>query len=97
MSEAKQAIAEILRRTFGADEIQAGGVSDRILESIDPDRLRPMLSMKQVILKLSLSRATIGRMVQDGRFPKPVALTPGRVGWFEDDVTAWQKTLKVVV
>lgn len=38
---------------------------------------------------LGVSRRTIERMVREGKFPKPVQLTPNRVGWEDVTVTQW--------
>ena len=42
-----------------------------------------------------LSRTTIWRRIRDGEFPKSVKLGArgGSVGWLEDEVLHWQKTL----
>lgn len=38
-----------------------------------------------------LSRSTAWRLQRAGAFPKSVALSPGRVGWWESELTAWKK------
>ncbi len=53
-----------------------------------------MLRDKQVRERTGLSRTTRWRMVKAGRFPAPVELTPGLVGWREADIVAWLAKLK---
>lgn len=36
-----------------------------------------------------LSRRQRMRMVPEGKFPAPVKLTPGRIGWVESEVLDW--------
>jgi prophage regulatory protein len=48
-----------------------------------------ILSIKTVCELTSLSRATVWRESQAGRFPCPVQLTPGRVGWLATSVSTW--------
>jgi prophage regulatory protein len=36
-----------------------------------------------------LSRSTIYDFVSQGRFPKPVQISPRVVGWIEEEVLAW--------
>ena len=36
-----------------------------------------------------LSRSTLLRLVRDGRFPKPVRLSPNAVGWRLSDLAQW--------
>jgi predicted DNA-binding transcriptional regulator AlpA len=50
-----------------------------------------ILTCRQVRQLTSLSRATIYRAQQAGRFPTPVRLIPSgsRVGWKEAEVRAW--------
>jgi predicted DNA-binding transcriptional regulator AlpA len=56
-------------------------------------KLRPMLSMKQVLNIVPVSRTTLWRMITDGKFPKSRTLSDGRVAWFEDEIIAWQTAL----
>lgn len=35
------------------------------------------------------SKATNWRMRKRGDFPEPVRISPGRIGWYEDDIDAW--------
>jgi len=37
-----------------------------------------------------IGRTTAWRMVRAGELPKPVHLTPGRIGWRHSDIAAWQ-------
>ena len=39
--------------------------------------------------RVPLDRTTIWRMARDGRFPKPIQLTPARIGWRWSSVLAW--------
>lgn len=50
-----------------------------------------MLSIKAVCLRTGLSRSTVLRLVAAGIFPAPVRLSPGRIGFFDDEVEAWQR------
>ncbi len=49
------------------------------------------LSLDDVCARLSVSRATLWRMTRRGEFPKPVQLSPGRVGVPADELDTWQK------
>ena len=37
-----------------------------------------------------LPRSTLYELMSRGAFPKPVPISPGRVGWIESEVRAWQ-------
>jgi predicted DNA-binding transcriptional regulator AlpA len=37
-----------------------------------------------------LSRTTVWRMVRAGALPKPIHLSPGRIGWRHSDIANWQ-------
>ncbi|WP_074973270.1 helix-turn-helix transcriptional regulator [Metapseudomonas otitidis] len=43
----------------------------------------------EVIEATSLARSTLRREVKAGRFPSPVQITPGRVGWRQSEVNRW--------
>ena len=47
------------------------------------------LTPKQVCQKIALSRATLDRMVAQGRFPKPLKLTERRMAYEAQAVEAW--------
>ncbi len=50
------------------------------------------LSLGDVCERLSVSRATLWRMTRRGDFPKPVQLSPGRVGVPVDEFDNWQRS-----
>ena len=37
-----------------------------------------------------IGRSTAWRMIRAGKLPAPIPLSPGRVGWREADIRAWQ-------
>ncbi|HCI2701874.1 AlpA family transcriptional regulator [Pseudomonas aeruginosa] len=43
----------------------------------------------QVLEFTTLSHATLWREVKAGRFPKPIRLSPGRVGWKASEIARW--------
>lgn len=48
------------------------------------------LPWKVVAKRTSLSRTTAWRMQRRDDFPRPYAISPGRVGYREDEVDAWR-------
>lgn len=59
--------------------LETGGPGDRILHWAE---------VKQMT---GLSRSTTWRMQRTGAFPRSIALSPGRVGWWESELAAWRK------
>ena len=55
-----------------------------------------MLKIKQVSEMTSLAPASIRRMYQAGKFPKPMQLSVGRYAWHDSDVKEWIDKLEVV-
>ena len=45
-----------------------------------------MLKRKEVLKIVSISHATVYRLMKDGRFPKQRPLSKSRVGWLEEDI-----------
>jgi prophage regulatory protein len=39
--------------------------------------------------KLGLSRSTIYRLVDSGKFPAPIKLSPQTIAWVESEVETW--------
>ena len=50
------------------------------------DRLLRLPAVKE---KTGLSRTTLYRWVQEGRFPRPVSLGPNTVAWRESELDRW--------
>lgn len=60
------------------EPVETGGREDRLLPW---DRVRDVAG---------ISRTTAWRMQQTGDFPTPVPVSPGRVAWWESELTAWK-------
>lgn len=64
-----------------------------------PDAFHPdaagdrLLAWRQVRDLTGISRTTAWRLQNAGTFPKPVHISPGRVGWRESEVAAWTARL----
>ena len=52
-----------------------------------------MLRIGEVVRLTGISGSTMNRMVLDGRFPKPMRLSPRRIGWPAREVKAWKRQL----
>jgi len=50
---------------------------------------KTILRRPQVESKVGLGRSAIYRLIQLGRFPKPVKLTEKSVGWIESEIDQW--------
>jgi predicted DNA-binding transcriptional regulator AlpA len=55
--------------------------------------IRQMISIKDVLKRIPMSRSTLERKVKEGTFPKMYSIAPMRVGFFLDDVLKWQADL----
>ena len=54
-----------------------------------PDISHRILRKKAVSERTGLPHATIYRYMDLGKFPKPIELGPGTVGWLECEIDAW--------
>lgn len=48
-----------------------------------------ILRLDSVLTRTGLSRSSIYNQINQGIFPKPVALGPRAVGWRESDINDW--------
>jgi predicted DNA-binding transcriptional regulator AlpA len=55
---------------------------------------RKMISCKDVLKTVPVSRSTLARMIEDGRFPRAAPLARGRKAWFLDEIIEWQKRIE---
>jgi prophage regulatory protein len=51
---------------------------------------RRLLKFTDLIeLGISFSREHIRRLEYEGKFPKRIRLSPQKIAWFEDEISAW--------
>ncbi len=48
-----------------------------------------ILTKHEVVDRTSLSSSTIWRRMKAGDFPMSVQLTPGKIGWHEEEIEQW--------
>jgi len=53
-----------------------------------------VIRLKEVLKMTSLSRSTVRRLEEAGRFPARLALSAGVIGWLEGDVIDWLRQRK---
>ena len=64
-------------------------LNGRVVESGGPeDRLLPWGRVQDMA---GISRTTAWRLQRNGAFPTPVPVSPGRVAWWESELTAWKQ------
>lgn len=59
-----------------------------------PTRER-LLAWPAVRERVGISRTTAWRLQKTGDFPLPVVISPGRVGWREEDIHHWLGSLAI--
>ena len=52
-----------------------------------------MLNIHEVATMVDLSKATIYRLINNGKFPPPKKLSVRRVCWFREQIEDWLNTL----
>ena len=57
--------------------------------------LTGLMTTREIIALVRLSRTSIYRMTRQGRFPPPCSVGNGKIRWREDDVRAWMAGLPV--
>lgn len=50
-----------------------------------------IVSTEELLERIPIDRSTLWRMCRDGRFPRPIQLTPARHGWRWSAVLGWMK------
>lgn len=54
---------------------------------------RTILNVREVSTYLNLSKPTIYRLMNEGKFPRPIQLSKNRVAWRSDEIEFWLETL----
>jgi prophage regulatory protein len=55
-----------------------------------------LLTTRELLQRLTLSKQTLWRLRHDGEFPLPVRLTATRIAWSERDINQWIARRKTV-
>lgn len=45
--------------------------------------------IQDVTEQLGISKMTLRRWVEDGKFPRPIRLGPNSIAWLNDEIDAW--------
>ena len=53
---------------------------------LDSERI---VRMEELLRRLQISRATVYRWLDEGRFPRPVRLGERTIGWKESSLAGW--------
>lgn len=53
--------------------------------------MQKILRLKEVIAATGLCRSALYKMMQDGKFVRPIAISARSRGWLESEVIEWQK------
>ena len=72
---------------------QQGNAETEISSSDKSAEPRRMLSEKQILAVIPISRTTLYRMEKAGTFPKSTYISPNRRIWYADEITAWQNAV----
>lgn len=51
--------------------------------------MEKMISSKDIMQKLGITRFTLYRWIKNGRFPKPIKPGGGKQMWREETVSSW--------
>ncbi|MER9914017.1 AlpA family phage regulatory protein [Mesorhizobium sp. M0050] len=48
-----------------------------------------ILSIKETCKRVGICRSTILQLMQDGKFPRTIQITPKRKGFIDSEIDAW--------
>ena len=71
-------------------------VQEERRSSLDQPKPAVILSPKETRKRTTLSRSSIFRLEQDGRFPAKRKISDSRVGYLESEITEWVLNREVV-
>jgi prophage regulatory protein len=59
--------------------------------------MNKLLRLPQVKELTGLGRSTIYRLMENGEFPRQVAISRGAIGWRESDIQAWIESRQLAI
>jgi prophage regulatory protein len=60
--------------------------------ALSTDKVDRILRLPAVLNRTGLSRSTLYRKMQEGTFPKQIALSARCAGWRESSISAWMRS-----
>lgn len=61
-----------------------------VYQKLQPERI---VRMDELLRRLQISRATVYRWTDEGKFPRPMRLGPRAMGWKESVLSEWIENL----
>lgn len=83
-----RASQNLARRSIDADQSDANSQA-RHSDGVQASRCTGFLRLRHVVQVTGLSRMTIYRLEQAGRFPTRRRISANSVAWLEEDVAKW--------
>lgn len=90
----KKTILKILQNTYDKIEADTCGLDEDEIMSIVNVLSHVKINIEQTCKHLNCSRATLGRMIVDGRVPPPKKDVGGKEYWYQDELDAHIKAYK---
>ena len=90
----KKLILKILKDTYNRIENDTCGLDEEELLDLSNKLIHVKLNIEQTCKHLNCSRATLNRMIFDGRVPKPHKEAGGKEYWYQDELDNYIKNHK---
>lgn len=90
----KKLILKILKDTYNRIENDTCGLDEEELLDLGNKLIHVKLNIERTCKYLNCSRATLNRMIFDGRVPKPYKEPGGKEYWYQDELDDYIKTRK---
>ena len=90
----KKMILKILKDTYNKIESDTCGLDEDEILNLANTLTHVKLNIEQTCKHLNCSRATLNRMIFDGRVPKPYKEPGGKEYWYQDELDNYIKSHK---
>lgn len=90
----KKLILKILKDTYDKIENDTCGLDEEELIDLGNKLTHVKLNIEQTCKHINCSRATLNRMIFDGRVPKPYKELGGKEYWYQDELDNYIKNHK---
>lgn len=90
----KKMILNILKDTYNKIENDTCGLDEDEILNLANTLTHIKLNIEQTCKYLNCSRATLNRMIFDGRVPKPYKESGGKEYWYQDELDNYIKNHK---
>lgn len=89
LAQRLRVLVETAHAITRARAAESAAAQSAAAQSAAARKVGQLITVRDLVGRLGISRHTVWRMVRDKRLPRPVQITSTRIAWREAEILAW--------